>query len=67
MAAPRGALEGDAIGCEPVTDLDLLRELRIDFWESHQLTTPLQPAEIEAGLTDADIEAHYLTASTPPS
>ncbi|MEB3067966.1 hypothetical protein [[Mycobacterium] vasticus] len=49
------ALDDDVLGTELVTDLSVLAKHREYLWTRRGYRLPLQDAEREAGLTDADI------------
>ena len=52
----------DRLTFDPVTDLDELRAARVSLFRTDGVVTPLQPAEIRAGLTDADVDAQINAA-----
>ncbi|BBZ65810.1 hypothetical protein MINS_12390 [Mycolicibacterium insubricum] len=49
------ALDDGEFGCEPVTDLRELADMRKSVLEDWDYRLPLQDAERAAGLTEADI------------
>ncbi|WP_155826944.1 hypothetical protein [Jongsikchunia kroppenstedtii] len=49
------ALDDDVLSAEPVTDLDVLASDRWWYFATYGVEMPLQDAEREVGLADADI------------
>lgn len=58
-ASPAG--EGDDAGTDPVAKLDKIKRHRQEIYLENGSVLPVQPAELKAGLTQADVDSQTPT------